>query len=94
MRIIDVKFHLVSTPVAPSFRWRAGLPGSDPAGVGGILRLITDEGIEGLASTHRGKIVADLVERRLRTELVGQDPLQKEWLSQKTNVGTVPVFKT
>ena len=80
MRIVEVKFHLLSTPAAPPFHWRAGLPGSEPAGVGGILRIITDEGIEGLASTHRGKIVADLVERRLRTELVGQDPLQKEWL--------------
>jgi len=66
MRIVDVKFHLLSTPAAPPFHWRAGIPGSEPAGVGGILRIITDEGIEGLASTHRGKIVADLVERRLR----------------------------
>jgi len=80
MRIVDVKFHMLSTPAAPPFRWRAGLPGSEPAGVGGVLRLITDDGIEGIASTHRGKIVADLVERRLRTELLGQDALQKEWL--------------
>src|SRR5437763_12250177 len=80
MRIVDVKAHLVPTPAGPPFRWRAGLPGSDPADVGGVLRLITDEGIEGIAFTHRGKIVADLVDRRLRTELLGQDVLQKEWL--------------
>jgi L-alanine-DL-glutamate epimerase-like enolase superfamily enzyme len=81
MRIVDVQFYLLPTPATtPPFRWRAGLPGSDPAGIGGILRLVTDEGLDGIAYTSRGKIVADLVERRLRTELIGQDPLQKEWL--------------
>lgn len=80
MRITDVKVHLFEFPAAPSFRWRAGLPGSEPAGIGAYLRILTDEGIEGLAGCHRGKILADIVERRLRQELIGQDPLQKEWL--------------
>jgi L-alanine-DL-glutamate epimerase-like enolase superfamily enzyme len=80
MRIVEVKVHLVPTPAAPSYRWRAGLPGSEREGVGAVLRVVTDEGIEGIATTHRGTIVADLVERRLRDELIGQDPLQREWL--------------
>ncbi|GLV55754.1 mandelate racemase [Dictyobacter sp. S3.2.2.5] len=80
MRIVDVKVHLIKQPAAPTFRWRAGLPGSEPAGISGILRLITDEGIEGIAISNRGKILDDIVERRLRDELIGQDPLQKEWL--------------
>jgi L-alanine-DL-glutamate epimerase-like enolase superfamily enzyme len=80
MRITDVRVHLVPTPAGPPFRWRAGLPGSEPAGIGAVLRLITDAGIEGLALSGRGRILADLVERRLRAELIGQDPLQKEWL--------------
>ncbi len=80
MRIIDVKYHLIPTPAQPPFRWRAGLPGSAPAGVGGVLRILTDENIEGIAFTSRGKIVADLLDRYLRQELIGQDPLQKEWL--------------
>jgi len=80
MRIVDVKAHLVPTPAGPPFRWRAGLPGSEQAGTGAVLRVIADDGVEGLAWTHRGVIVADLVERRLRDELIGQDPLQKEWL--------------
>src|SRR5438045_9645997 len=80
MRIVDVKVHFMPTPAAPPYRWRAGLPGSEPAGVGAELRVVTDEGVEGIATTHRGKIVADLVERRLRDELIGQDPLQREWL--------------
>jgi L-alanine-DL-glutamate epimerase-like enolase superfamily enzyme len=54
--------------------------GSEPAGIGGVLRITTDDGVEGIATCSRGKILADLVERRLRSELVGQDPLQKEWL--------------
>jgi len=80
MRIVDVKVHLVPTPVVPPYRWREGLPGSEREGVGAVLRVVTDEGVEGIATTHRGKIVADLVERRLRDELIGQDPLQREWL--------------
>jgi len=81
MRITDVKVHLVpSKAQTPRFHWRDGLPGSDPGGVHAYLRLITDEGIEGIAASHRGIIFADLVERRLRAELIGQDPLQKEWL--------------
>src|SRR5919201_1468674 len=80
MRIVDVRVHLVPAAAAPPYRWRAGLPGSEPAAVGAVLRVVTDEGIEGIATTHRGKIVADLVERRLRDELIGQDPLQREWV--------------
>lgn len=80
MRIVDVKVHLIARPAQPQFRWRAGLPGSEGAGIGAILRILTDEGVEGIAVTHRGKIVADIVERRLRDELIGQNPLQKEWL--------------
>ena len=59
MRIVDVKVHLVPTPAAPPYRWRAGLPGSEREGVGAMLRIVTDEGVEGIATTHRGKIVAD-----------------------------------
>jgi L-alanine-DL-glutamate epimerase-like enolase superfamily enzyme len=80
MRITDVEVHLVQTPAHAPFVWRAGLPGSDPAGIGAVLRIVTDENIDGIVTCGRGKIVADLVERRLRAELVGQDPLQKEWL--------------
>ena len=63
MRITDVKVHLLSLPAQPSFKWRQGLPGSEPAVTGGVVRIITDEGIEGLAYTNRGEIVADLVRR-------------------------------
>jgi L-alanine-DL-glutamate epimerase-like enolase superfamily enzyme len=80
MKIADVVVDRVRLPAQPSFVWRAGLPGSEPELVGGLLRVLTDEGVEGVALTRRGVILEDIVERRLRGELVGQDPLQREWL--------------
>lgn len=80
MKIADVVVDRVRFPAQPSFVWRAGLPGSEPELVGGLLRVLTDEGVEGVALTRRGVILEDIVERRLRGELVGQDPLQREWL--------------
>src|SRR4030088_3070561 len=80
MRITDIQVHLISMPAGPAFRWRDGLPGSDPDGTGAVLRIVSDDGHDGLAFTSRGVIVQDLVERRIRKDLVGQDPLQKEWL--------------
>ena len=47
MRITDVTLELVDLPAQPPFRWRAGLPGSEGAAVGGILRIHTDEGLTG-----------------------------------------------
>jgi L-alanine-DL-glutamate epimerase-like enolase superfamily enzyme len=68
------------SPRTPPFRWRAGLPGSDPRLVGGVLRIRTDDGLVGLAHSQRGVILEDIVDRRLRPELIGADPLQREWL--------------
>ncbi|MFI6583053.1 enolase C-terminal domain-like protein [Embleya sp. NPDC050493] len=80
MQIIDVTVELVDLPAQPPFRWRAGLPGSEPAVVGGILRVHTDEGPVGEAHTRRGVIVADLVARRIREDLIGRDPMMRELL--------------
>ncbi|MEU0571674.1 hypothetical protein ABZ297_40630 [Nonomuraea sp. NPDC005983] len=46
--------------------------------VGGVLRIHTDEGLIGEAHTRRGLIVADLVKRRIREDLLGRDPLWHE----------------
>lgn len=80
MRITDVTFELVDLPAPPPFRWRAGLPGSEGSVVGGILRIHTDDGLTGEAHTPRGHIVADLVKRRIREDLLGRDPLWRELL--------------
>lgn len=84
MKITSVRVHRVEIPAAkPAFRWRKGLSGSAPAGVGGVLRIGTDEGAEGVAFLSRpGGVVVleDLIERVFREELIGQDPFQREWL--------------
>jgi L-alanine-DL-glutamate epimerase-like enolase superfamily enzyme len=48
-----------------------------------VLRVRTDEGVDGVALVPRrgsAAVVADAVERILRDELIGADPLQREWL--------------
>jgi L-alanine-DL-glutamate epimerase-like enolase superfamily enzyme len=82
VRITAVECHLVKVPGAnPAFRWRQGLPGSPPDGMGAVLRICTDAGAEGVAfAPRRGAIVADVVERVLREELLGADPLAREWI--------------
>ncbi len=80
MKIAAVEVERFRIPAAPKFVWRAGVPGSEPELEGGRLRICTDDGVEGVASTRRGVILEDLVNRRLREELVGEDPFRREWL--------------
>jgi L-alanine-DL-glutamate epimerase-like enolase superfamily enzyme len=80
LRITDVQVHLVDTPADPFFRWREGIPGSEPSGTGAWLRLLTDEGTDGVAFSSRGVIAADVIHRRLRDELIGADPALREHL--------------
>jgi L-alanine-DL-glutamate epimerase-like enolase superfamily enzyme len=79
--IISVEVLLQHVPaVSPAFSWREGLPGSEPASIGGWLVITTESGLRGLAPSGRGKILEDIVERRLRSELVGSDALAREFL--------------
>ncbi len=81
MKITAVDVVLVAVPASsPPFAWRAGLPGSEPAVETGWLVVQTDAGITGYASSIRGVQLADIVDRRLRGELIGKDPLQREFL--------------
>ena len=81
MRITSVDVVLVDDPGhSPAFRWRDGLPGSEPAHTAGWLVVTTDEGLRGYAPCRRGVILADIVDRRIRAELLGVDPLRREWL--------------
>ena len=81
MKITGVEVETYRVPArTPPFVWRAGLPGSEPDHVGGVLRIRTDEGLEGIAESNRGAILTDLVDRRIRDELLGANPLHREWL--------------
>jgi len=84
VKIASVEVVLTDEPAyAPAFNWRDGLPGSEPASVSGWLVITTDTGIHGFAHCRRGPVLADVVDRRLRDELIGQNPLQREWLFQR-----------
>ncbi|MER7837786.1 enolase C-terminal domain-like protein [Streptomyces sp. NPDC096040] len=84
MKITHVQVHRVGVPAAdPAFRWRDGLSGSAPVGDGAVLHIGTDAGAEGVALFARpgaAAVLEDLVDRVFREELLGQDPLQREWL--------------
>lgn len=81
MKITSVELELIERPaVSPAFDWRAGLPGSEGKHTAGVLRIGTDEGVTGEAHVRRGVITSDLVDRRIRGELMGQDPLMREYL--------------
>jgi L-alanine-DL-glutamate epimerase-like enolase superfamily enzyme len=81
VKITSVEVVLADEPaVDPPFRWRDGLPGSEPDRVEGWLVLRTDEGIVGYGHCIRGVILDDVIGRRLRTELLGADPLEREYL--------------
>ncbi len=74
---VDVEVHESQGPV---YRWRDGIPGGDGKRTGAKLTIRTDAGIDGVAYAPRGIITQDLVDRRLREELIGQDPMLKEYL--------------
>jgi L-alanine-DL-glutamate epimerase-like enolase superfamily enzyme len=84
VRITEVEAHRVRIPPAePPFGWRRGLLGGPAGGEGAVLRLLTDDGVEGAALMPRrgsGVILEDLVTHVLRAELTGADPLRREWL--------------
>lgn len=84
MKITQVIAHLLEEKVRP-FTWQVDRPGSGDGlapdrALSCVIRVITDEGVEGHVVGRKGRIVMDLVERRIAKELVGQDPLNTEWL--------------
>lgn len=82
MKITSVDAHHVIIPAAnPPFRWRDGLPGSSRTDeIGAVLAITTEDGIVGYAFDPHGAIVVDIVERRLREELIGRDVRMRELL--------------
>ena len=64
----------------PPFVWRRGLPGSEPAADAAWLLIRTDSGHTGISFALRGAMLQDVVDRRLRAELIGQNPLAREYL--------------
>ena len=84
MKITNVDVVLVDVPaIDPPFVWRKNIPGSDGPIVAGWLVIETDAGITGFASVARGVIFKDYVDRRFRIELIGRDPMMREYLWER-----------
>ena len=86
MKITDIKCYVMESIAGePKFRWRTGLhgggDGTSPgqATYSAIIKVETDAGIVGKASSGRGYATADLVNRRLK-HLIGLNPLLTEKL--------------
>jgi L-alanine-DL-glutamate epimerase-like enolase superfamily enzyme len=82
MRIAAIDVEPVLLPaVSPPFAWRRGLRGSAEARTTAVLRITTEDGAFGEAYHEwSGPMLADIVDRVLRTELVGERADRREWL--------------
>jgi L-alanine-DL-glutamate epimerase-like enolase superfamily enzyme len=83
VKITAVEVEVTEQPVKHVFRWRAGIPGSGTTQINARLTIQTDEGITGVARSGHGRIIEELVDRRLRELLIGRDPLLKEDLWER-----------
>ncbi|MGN6128679.1 MAG: enolase C-terminal domain-like protein [Humibacter sp.] len=79
MKITEVDVVDVHEVHEPPRQWRDGLPVRSPRQWSGTLRIRTDEGLTGLAEVNRPDQVSAAVDRQLREELVGEDPLRREY---------------
>jgi L-alanine-DL-glutamate epimerase-like enolase superfamily enzyme len=76
MKITGVKIHHVEWDRGP-YHWRDGIMPSGATGRSALLRILTDDGIEGVAPYRGG---ADVEE--IKYQLVGLDPLNRERIWQ------------
>jgi L-alanine-DL-glutamate epimerase-like enolase superfamily enzyme len=80
MKIVAVDTEIIEKPIEHPYVWRQGLPPSPPMTWQTKITIRTDDGVTGEAFAPRGTIMVDLIDRRLRGILLGQDPLLKEKL--------------
>jgi len=96
MKITAVEAEVRTEPVIDQFVWRQGLPGSGIVSLIISLTIQTDEGISGVAHGSHGTIMKDIVDRRIRDELIGADPLMKEHLWQRIweldRIEEIPIY--
>ena len=80
--IAAIDVELIDLPaVTPPFAWRHGLLGSHGARTTGVFRITTDDGAVGMAYHEwSGPMLADITDRVLRPQLVGERTDRREWL--------------
>ena len=76
LKITGVKIHHVEWERGP-YHWRDGIMPSGPVGRAALLRILTDEGIEGLSPCG-----GDANVEEIKWHLVGADPLDRERIWQ------------
>lgn len=77
MKITGIKTHFVEWNRGP-YHWRDGIMPNGPTGSAGLLRILTDEGIEGIAPYSGGANIEEI-----KYQLIGVDPLDRELIWQK-----------
>jgi L-alanine-DL-glutamate epimerase-like enolase superfamily enzyme len=75
MKITGVKIHHVEWERGP-YHWRDEIMPSGPTGRAALLRILTDEGIEGISPARGGNM------EEIKYQLVGADPLSRERIWQ------------
>lgn len=80
MKITDIKVETSIVPVKHQFVWRKGLPGSGTQHDVARITVETDEGVSGTSFSSHGTMVKDMIERSIAPDLLGHDPLMKEYL--------------
>ncbi|MBN1995252.1 MAG: racemase [Anaerolineae bacterium] len=76
MRITGVKIHYVEWERAP-YHWRDGIMPSGPLARTGLLRILTDEGVEGWSPCGGGFKIEEV-----KWQLMGANPLDRERIWQ------------
>ena len=84
MKITGVKVHYVEWERGP-YHWRDGIMPNGSTARAGLLRILTDEGIEGMAPYGGGAPIEEV-----KWQLIGMNPLDREriWQSFWRNLRT------
>lgn len=80
MRITDIEVTGVAERMVARNPWRQGLPRNHVRQETGYLRIRTDAGITGYSDLPRPQYASEAIARHLREELVGVDPLRREYV--------------
>ena len=96
MKITDIKLERSIVPVKHQFVWRKGLPGSGAQHDQLKITVETDEGISGVAYAAHGAVMQEIIEQRIKPDLLGLDPLMKEYLWHRVweldRIEEIPIY--
>ena len=76
MKITGVKIHHVEWERGP-YHWRDGILPNGPTGRAALMRILTDQGIEGMSPCGGNINIAEV-----KHQLIGADPLDRERIWQ------------